>query len=104
MDDITKAFNGTVNHVNFYGIPVYHTKNNSLLKNEHYKNIFINKHIKDVNNMEHREQIKNLLTNWNLIDNKWIYCHNENNTKLFYYLCQIGNNYIKPIELDYFKK
>lgn len=102
---LQKAKNGCGNHIQFHGKFVFfvtESKTSNSIKDlgpELSKESWINDNIIDNNYID---DVENMLQGWHLFNDVWVVGIN-NNKRLFYYRCQIGNN-TRPIELDYIKK
>ena len=102
---ISRAKNGCVGNVSFYGKPVYHAWDNgsddmTCLGRRQEKNLWVFEHLKDV---EHADDVHSLIKDWTLFDNGWLVAGDEN-VNLFYYLCQMGSyGLYRPKALGYLK-
>ena len=102
---LQKAKNGCGNHIQFHGKFVFFLtglKTSTSIKDlgpELSKESWINDNIIDNN---HIYDVKDMLQDWHLFSDAWVVEVDENK-RLFYYKCQIGNN-TRPLVLDYIKK
>ena len=103
------ALNGTNRKVKFFDKHVYHKwdtgeYNIKVLGKCLDKEKWIRARLSD---QEKFDSVNEMLKNWNLYENGWLYTLTKNNkhVELYYYLCQMGSYGLhRPKELTYLHK
>ena len=105
---VRQAKNGYGSFVIFHDKPVYYRyhcgRRQSTLGSKMNKSNWIKEH---VNSAEAEMYFKDLLRNWCIYENGWLFIHNDvddddddNSAHLYNYLCQLGTT-TRPKALDY---